>query len=412
MSEENDWEKYRRYRYLPLLSLVLVLVSGGMLLKMYLDRPSGQRERQVASFAAALEEIPKRYRGEVSARDLYTSAMRGMMGALRDPYSMYMDPHELNSAAIQTSGEFGGIGVRVSPQNGGAIITELFDGSPAEQAGLEPGDVIVGVNGKGAEGLPFVHFISRIRGKTGTTVTLSVEGEGDEEAEEVEVERRRIDLETVQSRWAEDGIGYVSIGQFDEGSDEAVREAIQQLGEEGEIRALLLDVRGNTGGLMDAAVKISDLFLESGMIAEVESRVKEEEKTFTATPEVIVPASVPIAVLVDGRSASASEVLAGSLQSLERATLIGSRTVGKGAVNRMMPLPDGGGVMLTVAEYTVGPGVVIDGRGLTPDEVVGDVEPPTGTLSAEERDQWLEEYQRVQQEQFDRAVELLNDRLD
>lgn len=412
MLSDSQSSSYKdAYRYLPLLSLLLVLVSLGLLVKMYLSQPSTQRERRIAAFARALEEIPRRYVDRTSPDQLYNAAMRGMVGSLSDPYSAYLSRYELENAAVQTEGEFGGVGVMVSPRNGGAVIIDTQEGGPAKAAGVKPGDVIVAVDGRPAGDMPFVQLVSTIRGKVGTKVELTLERAESGDRETVEIERHRIELDSVVWRRLEGDIGYVTIRQFDSQSLSGMRKAVDELTAETPLAGLLIDVRGNNGGLLDQAVGIADMFLSSGNIVRLRSRLPAERKSFNASENVAIEREVPIVVLVDHRSASASEVLAGALQSSGRSTVIGTETFGKGAVNRIMPLPDGSGVLLTVAEYTVGGGKKIEGVGVQPEIVVGEVGSIEPGLSPRARREWLENYRAAQEKQYERALEFLRQKI-
>ncbi|MFW6457625.1 MAG: S41 family peptidase, partial [Planctomycetota bacterium] len=413
MSESNNSQKYSlAHRYLPLLSLLLVVASIGLLLKMYMERPSNDRERQIEAFARALEEIPERYVGEVTGDELYQAAMRGMTETLDDPYSAYMSPYELENEDRETQGEFGGIGVRVSPRNGGAIVIDVQQDSPAQEAGIEPGDVLVGVDGNSAREMPFVQLISLVRGKVGTEVELTINKVDDDREQNVTVMRAQIDTESVTWRWLDDGIGYISIRQFSKGVGKRVRDALMDMLSSGKLEAVLLDVRGNTGGLLQEAVEVSDMFMKGGIVAQLNSRVEEEKMLFKAEGETIIPRDVPVAILVDGRSASASEVFAGAMQAVGRAEIVGVKTFGKGGVNRILPLPDGSGIVLTVAEYTVDDELIIEGKGVKPDITVGTIDPPDAIQTREEGQKWLQQHQLAQKQQYDRAIEYLKTRID
>jgi len=396
-----------RYRYLPLLSWVLVILAGALVLRYWLARPSTTHRKRLAAFSAALRLIPRHYAGEVNEQQLYEAAMRGMLQSLGDPYSAFLRPYEVSEAGVQTEGEFGGIGVEVMPRDGGAIVTAVQEDGPAAAAGIRPGDQIVGVDGRECGEMSFLELVSRIRGKVGTRVSLSIERADSAGTLTVELKRARIVLESVRWKMIEPGIGYVQIRQFDAHCPAKLREGLQKLKASGRLEALLLDVRGNRGGLLGAAVKVCDMFLSGGPIARVESRVAGERQSFTASAATVVPPELPMAVLVDGLSASAAEVMAGALQSNGRATVVGLRTIGKGAVNRIYVLPDGSGIVLTVAHYTAGRGVAVEGRGIEPDVEVGQLPPPPKGEDPHEREQWLARLRAARQEQLEAALELL-----
>ena len=401
-----------RYRYLPLLSLLLAILSAGLVLRLYVRLPSDTYEKRVNAFGAALRSITENYAGKVEEKTLYEAAMRGMVGTLDDPYSSYLTGFELETAGAQTEGEFGGIGVVVSQRDGQAMVIEVQEGGPAAEAGLQPGDAIVGVNGRPVSEMSFVEMVSRIRGKVGTSVEVQIqEAETDKEST-VAITRKLITAENVSWRYVSEGIGYIEVDQFDAHSLENVRGAIQELQSEGALRALILDVRGNVGGLLEAATGICDLFLSEGPIATVVSRRPDKKQVFRARGKTAVAQSLPLVVLTDARSASASEVTAGALQNLGRATIVGTTTFGKGAVNRIFVLPDKTGLFLTVAYYKVGKGQEIEGRGVEPDIVVGKVGPPPENAGPEARKQWLESYRKAGEKQLNRAIEYLQKRIE
>jgi len=399
------------HRYLPVLSWLLVVLVCVWTGRYFLTRLPLEHRRRVASFDRALRLIPKHYAGDVDEASLYEAAMDGMLRSLGDPYSGFLDARELEEASVQTEGEFGGVGIEVIPCERGAIVTDVLEGSPSEAAGLRCGDVIVGVDGCDGSEMAFMEFVSRIRGKSGTKVQLRIQRAGSSETENIELTRARITVRSVKWRRIEPDIGYFQIRQFDAHCAEQIRKGINELAGAGALKALVLDVRNNRGGLLKEAVDVCDLFLGEGAIVRVESRIEQERVTFRAKPETLVPAHVPIVVLVNGQSASAAEVMAAALQSHGRATLIGLRTVGKGAVNRIYSLPDGSGVVLTVGHYVAGSGVAVDGAGVEPDIEVGEVPPPPTDEDAEARERWLAQFRAAQEEQLQRAVEFLRTKM-
>ncbi len=396
-----------RNRYLPVLSWMLVLLVVVLFIRSCLLRPSSEHQKRVASFSMALRLIREHYADGVDEASLHEAAMKGMVRSLNDPYSAYLNAFQVEASDVLTEGQFGGVGIVVSWQQGSAIIVEVQQGGPAEAAGVRPGDRIVAVDALDCSEMPFPELVSRVRGKVGTTVKLSLQRAETGEQETLQLTRVRILMDSVNWKKVEPGIGYLRIRQFDGRCVENVRKGIEELGAGNGLRALLLDLRGNTGGLLAETVAVCDLFLSEGVIVRAESRLEEQQKVFEASPQVALPPEVPMAVLVDGRSASAAEVMAGALQSHGRATLIGTRTFGKGAVNRVFLLPDGTGIVLTVAHSPAGLGLVGEGKGIEPDIEVGKLPPPPAGEALEERERWLSDYQAAQQEQFDRAVEFL-----
>jgi len=397
-----------RYRYLPILSLMLVVAAGALLLWHFMP---GAHRKRVSALDSAMRLVRKHYLYDVDEDVLFKGAMMGLVGSLGDPHSAYLDLYGVEQADAETQGEFGGIGVTVAPSEAGAVVVELHQDGPAMKAGVKQDDLIVGVDGLNKAGMPFAEFVGRIRGKVGSTVQLTIQRAPTGETETLQVTRARLKIESVSWKMVEPGIGYIKIEGFDEHCAENVRKGLVELQGNGALKGLILDVRGNAGGLLKQAVEVSDLFLSEGIIVGLESRLSAERVTFKAQAEVAVPPDLVVVVLVDGGSASASEVFAGSLKSNGRATVIGTRTFGKGAVNRLFRLPDeSGGLYLTVAHYTVGSGTPIEGKGIEPDIEVGRLpEYPAGG-GDEERTKWRAAYRAALEEQLQRAVQFIKEK--
>ena len=395
-----------RYRYLPLLSLMLVLFVGAWFT--FQLWPNAHKER-VAAYGAALKRIERDYYEKVDEATLHKAAMGALVQGLGDSHSSYLDRRQANDIQERTKGEFGGVGALLGVHEDGAMVVEVFDG-PAKEAGLKAHDVIVAVDGQGVGGMELVHITGRIRGEVGTTVSLSLHRAGTGEAQTLEIVRDEIKIDTVRHEVLEPGVGLIWIGQFDEHTVQDVRDALKALQEGGTLKGLIIDVRGNGGGLLGAAVDVVDLLVDDGVIVKLDSRLSRERIEFVATPMLALPAPVPIVVLVDGFTASASEVMAGALQSLGRAALVGARTFGKGAVGRNFALPDGGALMLTVAHYTVASGKVIEGKGIEPDVKVGEL-PPAEAMKAMPPEEQMAIFRKAQLEQSEKAIEVLKARM-
>ena len=398
-----------RNRHLPILSWLLLLAVAVWLIHDGLKQ-SSEHGRRVKAFSQALRLIPEHYVGDVDEQDLYEAAMMGMLGRLQDPHSAFLDEARLRDTDVQTRGEYGGIGVTMHPRDGEPVIVEVMEG-PAKEAGVRRGDVIASVAGDECRGMTLEQVADRIRGKPGTKITLGLRRAQTGLLETVEIERARITLDNVTWEMIEPGIGYLSIRHFDMRCGEKVREAVEALGaDEDGLKALLLDVRNNNGGLLDQAREVSDMFLSEGVICELDSRLPSERVTYKADESVLVPAELPLAILVNHASASAAEVLAGTLQGNGRAVLVGTRTFGKGAVNRLYRLSDRAGVMLTVAHYKVPPDRVIEGKGIEPDVKAGELAPFPEQADQEAWEKWSADYVVAGQEQLAAAVGLLKEK--
>ena len=406
----RGFEAARQHRYLPVLAvLLLVVIAVWFVNYLVLLRPSGEHRQRVSAFSNALRIIRRHYVREVPEEELYEAAMDGMIKSLDDRYSTYMTAAQLQQANIETTGEFGGVGIRVAYQEGKIIITEIIGGGPADQTGIEAGDVIVKVDGEESARYSFLEVIAMIRGEVGSHVRLTVARGSPQELLDFEILREKISLETVKAEFIEPGLGYVRIDRFDEQVRTELGRELEGLKQEG-LNGLILDLRYNMGGLLGQAVSVCDLFISEGSIAGLESRLSTETDEFRANPHTAIPLDVPMVVLVDARTASAAEIVAGALKYLGRATVIGTRTFGKGAVSRIYPLGDGSGMALTVAYYKVASDKVIERNGVEPDIVVGELPPFPTDGDKEQAKEWLALYESAREQQLSRAIEFLKEK--
>ena len=399
----------RRNRHLPILSWLLLVMAMVWLIHDGLKQ-SSEHGRRVKAFSQALRLIPEHYVADVDEQELYEAAMMGMLGRLQDPHSAFLDEATLRDTDVQIRGQYGGIGVTMHPRDGEPIIVEVMEG-PAKEAGVRRGDIIASVGGENCDGKTLDQVADRIRGEPGTKVALGLRRAETGRLETIEIERALITLDNVTWEMIEPGIGYVTIRHFDMRCYEKVREAVEALNADGDgLEALLLDVRNNGGGLLDQAREVSDMFLSEGVICELDSRLPAERVTFEADESVLVPAELPVVILVNHASASAAEVVAGTLQGNGRAVLVGTRTFGKGAVNRLYRLSDQAGLMLTVAHYKVPPDRVIEGKGIEPDVKVGELAPFPEQDDHGAWEKWSADYVAAGEEQLAAAVRLLKEK--
>ncbi|HEX9707755.1 MAG TPA: S41 family peptidase [Steroidobacteraceae bacterium] len=318
-------------------------------------------------FAEVLGLIREDYVDRTDNHELMSNAIRGMVGEL-DPHSAFMDAEEFEDLRIATEGNYSGIGVEVALESGVLSVIAPIDGSPAARAGIRPGDAILGIDGRALGNGRLADAIASIRGEPGTIVTLTIGRESAPQPLEFAIERALVSVHSVRFEMLEPGYGYLRISQFSEmtGPDTgaAIREMQQKAG--GKLRGLVLDLRNNPGGVLDAAVEVSDVFLEEGVIVSAEGRSVESRFRMEAMAGD-VSRGTPIAVLVNEGSASAAEIVAGALRDNGRAKLLGRRTFGKGSVQTVMPLEDGQALKLTTSRYFTPSGVSIHERGLEPD---------------------------------------------
>ena len=312
-----------------------------------------------------LQELEDRYYREVDVDKLTEGSVKGMLKSLDDPYTAYLDREESQRLQEQTKGEYSGIGAALEKKNGGLVITRVFDGSPAAQAGLEPGDAIISVGGESTADVAIETSVGRIKGEAGTEVELEVRKKGDRATELVTVTRRTIPIpQTETEMLTVDGkkVGYVQLYDFSEGAGDKVREDVEGLIDAG-AQAIILDLRYNGGGLLSEAVDVTNVFMD-GVVVSTKGRHSPLE-TFEAQEDV--ETEVPLVVLVNEYTASASEIVAAAVQDTDRGAIVGKTTFGKGRVQTIVPLDDGASLRLTTAVYYTPDGKDINEQGVEPD---------------------------------------------
>lgn len=328
---------------------------------------------ELRTFTDVFNLARRNYVEPVKDRTLLSSAIRGMLAEL-DPHSAYLDPDELEALDDASRGRYSGIGVSLNTADQRIEIEAIINGSPADTAGMNPGDIITAVDGEPVKGRRLPDAIDDMGGDPGTDITLTVQTPG-EQPRDIRLTREYIQVPTLSFEWLEDSWGYSRMTQFHRDSARHLREALESVQKEGkELRGLVLDLRDNPGGVLQPAVDIADGFLGSGRIVTTRGRNESMQMEFSAQAGEWLP-GVPLVLLVDRGSASASEVLAGALQDHGRALVVGERTFGKGSVQSVLPLRNGGGIKLTTARYYTPSGRSIQARGITPDvEVDGAVD--------------------------------------
>jgi len=330
--------------------------------------------KDLRTFTEVMSRIQQDYVEDVSDEELIRQAIRGMVSGL-DPHSSYLDAEQYKQLQSGTRGEFGGLGIEVGMKDGFVTVIAPIEGTPAAEAGIEAGDTIVRVDGEPTKGMSLQEAVDLMRGEPGSDITLSVLRDGDDQPLEITITRAVIEIESVSSRLLAPGFGYVRISQFQSGTGDEALQAIEGLREQagGSLRGMVLDLRNNPGGVLDAAVSVSDAFLSSGQIVSTKGRIKRADQGFSATPNDAL-GGAPLVVLVNGGSASASEIVAGALQDQGRAIIMGRRTFGKGSVQNVVPLPEGAALKLTTARYFTPSGRSIQAEGIEPDVAVARLE--------------------------------------
>lgn len=334
---------------------------------------------ELRAFSEVLSLVEENYVNKVDAKKLIRGAIRGMLRTL-DPHTTYLNPEFFKEMQVETTGRFGGLGVEISIRDGVLTVVTPIEDTPAHKAGVQAGDQIILIEKEPTKDLSLQEVVKKLRGKPGTKVNISVRREGEEKLLPFAITREIIRIKSVRSRMLPEDIAYIRVRSFQNGTGREVKDALASLKGEG-AKALVLDLRNNPGGLLSQAVSVSDIFLEAGsLIVYTKGRMTDQEHRFTSTHEV-PGGEIPMAVLVNAGSASASEIVAGALQDLERAKLIGVKTFGKGSVQTVVPLSDGSGLRLTTALYFTPKGRRIQGEGIEPD-IVSEVERGSGPMRA------------------------------
>jgi len=329
---------------------------------------------ELRTFSEVFATIKSHYVEAVDDKGLLENAIRGMLSGL-DPHSAYLDKQDYEDLKVGTSGEFGGLGIEVGMEDGFVKVIAPIDDTPAQRAGIEAGDLVIRLDDTPVKGLTLKDAVDIMRGKPGTRIVLTVIREGSNKPLKIEIVRDIIKVTSVKSNLMNEHYAYVRITQFQTNTAENMEEAIDNLKKESKdsLRGLVLDLRNNPGGLLGASVSVADDFLENGRIVYTEGRAEDSEISFNATPGDIIN-GLPIVVLINVGSASASEIVSGALQDHKRAILMGTRSFGKGSVQSVMPLKDGNALKLTTARYYTPSGRSIQAEGIVPDILLENIQ--------------------------------------
>ena len=319
-------------------------------------------------FGDVMERAKNSYVEEVSDQQLIEAAINGMLTSL-DPHSSYMDGKDFKYMSEQTKGKFGGLGIEVTMENGVVKVITPMDDTPAYKAGLKPGDYIVNIDGESVVGMSLNDAVDRMRGKVGSKVKLTIR-RFNEKPFDVTIKREEIKIQSVKTDMKGDDVLYIRITSFSEDIDKNITKAVKNaMKKHKDLKGIVIDIRNNPGGLLDQAVSVSDLFLDKGEIVSTRSRNEEDTVKYTAKPGDITN-GLPIVVIVNDGSASASEIVAGALQDHKRAVILGEKTFGKGSVQTIIPLNNNGAMRLTTARYYTPSGRSIQVKGIVPDVIV------------------------------------------
>src|SRR5581483_11612586 len=333
---------------------------------------------QLKLFTDVLAIIQNQYVEETEPREVIYGAIRGMLKTL-DPHSSFLDPESYREMQVETSGSFGGLGIEITVRDDQLTVVAPIEGTPAYRAGIQPGGRIVKIEGLPTKDMTLVDAVKKMRGPKGSKVTVTILRDGMKEPQDVSVVREIIQVQSIKTQEIEPGLGYVRIRQFQERTAKDLEAGVEKLEKTGRLAGLVLDLRNNPGGLLSSAVEVSEKFLGDGqLVVYTEGRVRNQNMRFIAHSRHPIT-DVPLVVLVNHGSASASEIVAGAIQDHGRGVVLGQQSFGKGSVQTIIPLADGSGLRLTTARYFTPKGRSIHGKGITPDIVI---EPPKEEASA------------------------------
>jgi carboxyl-terminal processing protease len=324
---------------------------------------------ELRTFTEIYSRIKTDYVEPVEDKKLLTDAIQGMLSGL-DPHSSYLDAESFKDMRVETEGQFGGLGIEVTMENGFVKVVSPIEDTPAAKAGLKTGDLVIRLDDKAVKGMTLSEAVRMMRGKPGSDITLTVVREGESKPLKFTLTRAVIKIQSVKNKLLEPGFGYVRITQFQAATEKGLTEAVRKLEKDNgaALRGLVLDLRNNPGGVLNAAVSVSDAFLEKGLIVYTEGRVNDSKLKFSASPGDIIHGA-PMVVLINGGSASASEIVAGALQDHKRAVIMGTKSFGKGSVQTIVPVSNGAALKITTARYYTPSGRSIQASGIEPDIV-------------------------------------------
>ena len=350
--------------YFKYIFAIIVIILLGISDKVYSQNIDKLYEK-IDLFSEVLEKIQNEYVEEINQADVMDSAINGVLQSL-DPYSAYMNPKIFKESQIETSGEFGGLGIEVSMEAGVVKVIAPIDGTPAAKAGIKAGDYIVRINGEQVQGKTLMEAVNLMRGPEGTSIEITVRRKSLRKAKIFKITREIIEIESVISKIVDNKVGYLRLRAFNENSSNQLKKEISKIEKNKKLVGYILDLRNNPGGLLSQAITISDFFLNDGEIVSTRGRKKRENRKFFAKSGDKINGK-PLIVLINGGSASASEIVAGALQDQKRAILLGETTFGKGSVQSIIPLKNKGAIRLTISKYYLPSGKSISEVGVVPD---------------------------------------------
>jgi carboxyl-terminal processing protease len=357
--------------FLAFFAILAFMFSGGNAVQRVDAVGKDAAYENLQTFTNILAIVQKNYVEDVTTEQLVEGAINGMLTSL-DPHSAYLTPDLYKELQVDTKGSFGGLGIEITVRNGVLTVVSPIEDTPASRAGVKAGDQVIKIDGEFTKDMTLVEAVKKMRGPKGSKVVISIKREGVNSLFDVSLVREVIKVQSVKSKLLEKGYGYVRLAQFQERSANDVERVLGEWSHEGSIEGIVLDLRNDPGGLLTQAVKVSDLFLDAGMIVYTDGRLEnQKQKYFARRPGSYT--DFPMVVLVNGGTASASEIVAGALQDHKRAVILGTTTFGKGSVQTILPLDDNSALRLTTARYYTPSGRSIQATGIVPDIVMENV---------------------------------------
>ncbi|KPK27144.1 MAG: peptidase S41 [Desulfobacterales bacterium SG8_35_2] len=319
-------------------------------------------------FANVLSIVQENYVDDIDPQETIEGAIRGMLSNL-DPHSSFLQPDDFKELQVETKGSFSGIGIEITLRDDMLTVVSPIEDTPAFKAGIQAGDRIIKIEGESTKEMSLVEAVKKLRGQKGSAVTISIHREGWLDLQDFTIIRDVIPIVSVRSSILEPGYGYIRITNFQRNTSQDMQNNLDKLANEGTLKGLILDLRNNPGGLLDSSVKIVDIFLDEGIIVSTKGRLQDQNMEFSAHSGG-TEYDFPIVILINGGTASASEIVAGALQDHKRALILGTQSFGKGSVQTIIPMADGAGLRLTTARYYTPSGTSIQATGITPDVLV------------------------------------------
>jgi carboxyl-terminal processing protease len=387
-----------------LIPVILLIAFGGVFLGRWsTEIVSAQSSYEdLKTFTEVITLIKKNYVDEVKTKDLITGAIKGMVNSL-DPHSGYMSPEAFKEFQTETKGEFGGLGIQIAVKDGVLTVIAPIDDTPAFKAGIKAGDKIIKIGGESTKDMGIHDAVSKMRGPKGKPITLTILREGWKEPKDFTIIRDIIKIKSVKAKMIKDDIGYIKLTQFQETTASDLYSALNKLKKDG-MKSLILDLRNNPGGLLNSAVDVAGQFLPPKKLVVYIKNKSGEKIEYLTEDEMPSYEDLPMVVMVNHGSASASEIVAGALKDWNRAVILGVQTFGKGSVQSLVPLSDGSGLRLTTAKYYTPKGISIQNVGITPDIVVK-LETKNSKEMAVIREKDLERHLKIEGQKFEPAEE-------